>query len=137
MKTKVTGQQVVNLNNAFAAMEMDGKELPFKVWYAINKTRKSLNNSLSDINDAREKLLDKYALDNGNGHATEMKNGAAMYKFKDDKSQKKFEEEFVPILSEDFELDIHKIKIDYLEGLTASKAKNPFVDTFLDIMLED
>ena len=137
MKTKVTGQQVVNLNNAFVALEFEGSNLPFKVWYAINKTRKSLNASLDNINDAREKLLDKYGVKNGQGHITEVKDGATMYKFKDDKSQKKFEDEFLPVLVDNFELDIHKIKIDSLEGLTASKSRNPFVDIFLDIMVED
>jgi len=133
---KLKGNEAVNLNNSYSALEMQGVELPFKAWYAINKTRKSLDQALETLNDAREHLLKQHAVSDGNGgYATIREGNVVSYKFKDDKSKATFEKEFSPLLEDVFEIKVHTIDIDTLDGLTSSKSDNPFLDTFLEIMV--
>ena len=133
---KLKGSEAVNLSNSYSALEMQGVELPFKAWYAINKTRKSLDEALETLNTAREHLLKKYAVSDGNGgYATVREGNVISYKFKDEKSKSIFEKEFSPILEDKFDVKVHTIDIDSLDGLTSSKSNNPFLDTFLEVMV--
>ena len=121
---KLKGSEAVNLSNSYSALEMQGVELPFKAWYAINKTRKSLDEALETLNTAREHLLKKYAVSDCNGgYATVREGNVISYKFKDEKSKSIFEKEFSPLLEDKFDVKVKKVRTMNFKG----KMKNTSV----------
>ncbi|MSS42476.1 hypothetical protein FYJ27_01820 [Anaerosalibacter bizertensis] len=94
------------------------KQLPVKVSYAIAKNISKIEKELLIYEQERQKLIDKYAEKDNEGKVVADKNG--QIKFKD---KENWEKDIKELLSIENEIDIHKFKIDELEGYSMTPAE--------------
>ncbi|CEK34135.1 hypothetical protein UMC2_13851 [[Clostridium] sordellii] len=125
---KLTNKKIVN--DSMILMEISRKELPIKVSYALAKNISKIEKELEIYNSERQKLLDKYCVKDENG-----KNKV------DENNQLKIQEEYLKDWEQDIkelqnielEIDIHKFKIDELNGYNMA----PSELMAIDYMIED
>ena len=131
----MTANDTMNLMIAINSIEESGKELPFKMWYALNKTKKNLVPHIENITEARNQLLGKYAVAEGQGFATEFsqEENGEVFKFKNDKSKEAYLKEIHPILSEEVTVELHKINSKDVEDLKIRMT--PFMGLFFEEMV--
>ena len=125
---KLTNKKIVN--DSMILMEVSRKELPIKVSYALAKNIAKIEKELEIYNSERQKLLDKYCIKDENGENKIDKNNQLKIQEEYLKDWKKDIEELQNI---ELEIDIHKFKIDELNGYNMA----PSELMVIDYMIED
>lgn len=100
--------------------EIAQKQLPIKVSYAIAKNISKIESELKTYTNERQKLIDRYSEKDENGKPT-------VDEFNQITIQKDLTEDWnkdiKDLLSIENEIDIHKFKIDELEGYSMAPAE--------------
>lgn len=125
---KLTTKKIVT--DSMILMDISRKELPIKVSYALAKNIAKIEKELEIYNSERQKLLDKYCVKDENGQNKI-----------DENNQLKIQEVYLKDWAQDIkelqnielEIDIHKFKIDELNGYNMA----PSELIAIDYMIED
>ena len=125
---KLTNKQIVN--DSMILMEISRKELPIKVSYALAKNISKIEKELEIYNSQRQKLIDKYCVKDENGENKV-----------DENNQLKIQEEYLKDWGRDIkelqnielEIDIHKFKINELDGYNMSPSELMVIDYMIEI----
>lgn len=125
---KLTNKQIVN--DSVILMEISRKELPIKVSYALAKNIAKIEKELEIYNSERQKLLDKYCTKDENGRNKIDKNNQLKIQ---EEYLKDWEQDIKELQNIELEIDIHKFKIDELNGYNMA----PSELMAIDYMIED
>lgn len=125
---KLTNKKIAT--DSMILMGISRKELPVKVSYALAKNIAKIEKELEIYNSERQKLLDKYCVKDENGQNKI-----------DENNQLKIQEVYLIDWEQDIkelqnielEIDIHKFKIDELNGYNMA----PSELIAIDYMIED
>lgn len=113
---KLTNQTLLNSISKLRVLSQ--KQLPVKVSYAIAKNISKIEKELTIYEIERQKLIDKYAEKDNEGKVVADNNGKI--KFKDKEG---WEKDIKELLDIENEIDIHKFKIEELEGYNMTPAE--------------
>ncbi|HHV27431.1 MAG TPA: DUF1617 family protein [Tissierellia bacterium] len=113
---KLTNQTLLNSISKLRVLSQ--KQLPVKVSYAIAKNISKIEKELTIYEIERQKLIDKYAEKDNEGKVVADNNG--QIKFKDKEG---WEKDIKELLDIENEIDIHKFKIEELEGYNMTPAE--------------
>ena len=122
-KVKLSNEQIINDANKLRAISE--KQLPIKVSYALAKNIGKIESELKVYNKERNKLLDQYATKDKKGEFKFDKEGQVIFK---DGCKEKWEKDIRELLEIENEIDIHKFKIDELEGYSISPRELMVID---------
>ena len=125
---KLTNKKIAT--DSMILMGISRKELPVKVSYALSKNIAKIEKELEIYNSERQKLLDKYCVKDENGQNKIDENNQLKIQEEYLKDWKKDIEELQNI---ELEIDIHKFKIDELNGYNMA----PSELMVIDYMIED
>ena len=118
------------LNSTTKLGEIAQKQFPVKVSYAIAKNINKLEAELKIYNGERQKLIEKYSIKDETGKTVVGENNqiTIQKEFLDD-----WNKDIKDLLAIENEVDIHKFKIDELNGFNMS----PTELILIDYMIED
>lgn len=124
---KLTNKQIVN--NSMILMEISRKELPIKVSYALAKNIVKIEKELEIYNSERQKLLDKYCVkdENGKNKVDENKNLKIQEEYLKD-----WERDIKELENIELEIDIHKFRLDELNGYNMSPSELIAIDYMIE-----
>lgn len=124
---KLTNKQIVN--NSMILMEISKKELPIKVSYALAKNIVKIEKELEIYNSERQKLLDKYCVkdENGKNKVDENKNLKIQEEYLKD-----WERDIKELENIELEIDIHKFRLDELNGYNMSPSELIAIDYMIE-----
>ncbi|GAA0104258.1 DUF1617 family protein [Paraclostridium sordellii] len=125
---KLTNKKIVN--DSMILMEISRKELPIKVSYALAKNISKIEKELEIYNSERQKLLDKYCVKDENGENKVDENNQLKIQ---EEYLKDWEQDIKELQNIELEIDIHKFKIDELNGYNMA----PSELMAIDYMIED
>lgn len=125
---KLTNKQIVN--DSMILMEISRKELPIKVSYALAKNISKIEKELEIYNSERQKLIDKYCVKDENGENKV-----------DENNQLKIQEEYLKdwekgikeLQNIELEIDIHKFKLEELNGYNMTPSELIAIDYMIEI----
>lgn len=100
------------------------KQLPVKVSYAIAKNIGKIESELKIYYKEREKLIDKYAQKDDKGNISADDNGQIAFK---EESIEDWNKGIKELLSIENDIDIHKFKLEQLEGYSLTPAELMFI----------
>ena len=125
---KLTNKKIAT--DSMILMGISRKELPVKVSYALAKNIAKIEKELEIYNSERQKLLDKYCVKDENGQNKIDENNQLKIQ---EMYLKDWEQDIKELQNIELEIDIHKFKIDELNGynMTASEL------IAIDYMIED
>lgn len=116
------------------------KTLPVKVSYAVSKNIKILSEEFKILDEQRIKICENYADKDENGKAIqkEIENGKSIFVFSGD-NEKKVNEEYSELLSDEIEVAIHKVNASEFEKCEMSDRYDiltPVEFSALDFMID-
>ncbi|MDP4144482.1 MAG: hypothetical protein Q8936_08380 [Bacillota bacterium] len=109
--------------------EIAQKQLPVKVSYAIAKNISKIEAELKIYNNEREKLIDKYAEKDEHGEVIAYENGQVKFK---KGCLKAWHNDISDLLTIENEIDIHKFRIDELNGINISPAEIKTIEYMIE-----
>jgi hypothetical protein len=117
------------LNDSVKLSDISQKQLPVKVSYAIAKNINKLEAELKVYNSERQKLIEKYSIKDENGKT-----------IVDENNQIKIQEyilgdwnkDIKDLLAIENEVDIHKFKIEDLNGFNMSPVELMIIDYMIE-----
>jgi hypothetical protein len=102
--------------------ELKAVKMPGKVVLKVVKSINALLEQMNGYDELRKKVLDKYAEKADNGEVlTEIVNNTLVYKFSDEETKKKAEEEVMEVMNSEIEVLVYEIydkEIEEIEGIT-------------------
>jgi DNA repair ATPase RecN len=122
-KVKLSNEQIINDANKLRAISE--KQLPIKASYALAKNIGKIESELKVYNKERNRLLDQYATKDKKGEFKFDKEGQVIFK---DGCKEKWEKDIRELLEIENEIDIHKFKINELEGYSISPSELMVID---------
>ncbi|WP_270659459.1 hypothetical protein [Paraclostridium bifermentans] len=125
---KLTNKQIVN--DSMILMEISRKELPIKVSYALAKNISKIEKELEIYNSERQKLLDKYCIKDENGRNKIDENNQLKIQ---EEHLKDWEIDIKELQNIELEIDIHKFKIDELNGYNMAPSELMAIDYMIEI----
>lgn len=125
---KLTNKKIVN--DSMILMEVSRKELPIKVSYALAKNIAKIEKELEIYNSERQKLLDKYCIKDENGENKIDKNNQLKIQ---EEYLKDWERDIKELQNIELEIDIHKFKINKLDGYNMSPSELMAIDYMIEI----
>lgn len=125
---KLTNKKIVN--DSMILMEVSRKELPIKVSYALAKNIAKIEKELEIYNSERQKLLDKYCIKDENGENKVDENNQLKIQ---EEYLKDWEKDIKELQNIDLEIDIHKFKIDELNGYNMAPSELMAIDYMIEI----
>ncbi|KGJ48069.1 hypothetical protein KD33_16730 [Clostridium sp. NCR] len=125
---KLTNKQIVN--DSMILMEISRKELPIKVSYALAKNIAKIEKELEIYNSERQKLLDKYCIKDENGRNKIDENNQLKIQ---EEHLKDWEIDIKELQNIELEIDIHKFKIDELNGYNMAPSELMAIDYMIEI----
>jgi hypothetical protein len=126
---KMTNQEIIN----FANMMLGDKHLPVKFAFAIHKNAKTIEPALKAYNETRKGLIEQYAKKDDEGKPI----------IEDDKytveNVEQFNADMNDLLTEETEVEIHKVSVDELAKLDDPRFDALTVSemTILNFMIEE
>ena len=124
---KITNRKLVSDINTLTALAQ--KKLPVKVGFAIAKNLNKIESILISYNKEREKIIDKYCSVDKKGNRIINENTYAIPAV----NKKQFTKDSDDLLDIENNIDIHKFKIDELDGVEI-----PIVELqAIEYMIED
>lgn len=109
--------------------EVAKKTLPVKASYAIAKNIAKIEAELKVYGNEREKLIEKYAEKNEKGNIAADENG--QIKFKPECAES-WNKEIKELLAIENEVNIHKFKLDALEGYSMTPVEMMLIDYMIE-----
>lgn len=125
---KLTNKKIVN--DSMILMEVSRKELPIKVSYALAKNIAKIEKELEIYNSERQKLLDKYCIKDENGENKIDKNNQLKIQ---EEYLKDWERDIKELQNIELEIDVHKFKINELDGYNMSPSELMAIDYMIEI----
>lgn len=125
---KLSNKKIVT--DSMILMDISRKELPIKVSYALAKNISKIEKELEIYNSERQKLLDKYCIKDENGENKVDENNQLKIQ---EVYLKDWEQDIKELQNIELEIDIHKFKIDELNGYNMA----PSELMAIDYMIED
>lgn len=125
---KLTNKKIAT--DSMILMGISRKELPVKVSYALAKNIAKIEKELEIYNSERQKLLDKYCVKDENGQNKIDENNQLKIQ---EVYLKDWEQDIKELQNIELEIDIHKFKIDELNGYNMA----PSELIAIDYMIED
>jgi hypothetical protein len=123
---KITNREIVtNVNRLMALSE---KPLPVKASYALAKNIVKIQNELKVYDKERARLIDLYAEKNEHGVKSDV-NGQII--FKSDCAEK-WNKDIADLLDIENEIDIHKFKLDVIEGYSMTPAEIMLIEYMIE-----
>lgn len=124
---KLTNKKI--LNNAMTIANISNKELPVKVSYALAKNIYKLEKELQIYNKEREKLIEKYSVkDEDNKTVIDEHNQIKIQ----DKYLEKWNKDIEDLQNIEVEIDIHKFKLEELNGYNMTPAELMAIDYMIE-----
>jgi len=120
----------VILNSSTKLGEVSQKQLPVKVSYAISKNIAKLEAELKIYNSEREKLIEKYSVKDENGKTIVGKNNQIKIQ---PEHLEDWNKDFIELLAIENEVDIHKFKIDELNGFNISPSELTAIEFMIEV----
>lgn len=124
---KLTNKKIVN--DSMILMEISRKELPIKVSYALAKNISKIEKELQIYNSERQKLLDKYCIKDENGENKVDENNQLKIQ---EEYLKDWERDIKELQNIELEIDIHKFKINELDGYNMSPSELMVIDYMIE-----
>lgn len=124
---KLTNKKIVN--DSMILMEVSRKELPVKVSYALAKNISKIEKELQIYNSERQKLLDKYCVKDENGENKVDENNQLKIQ---EEYLKDWERDIKELQNIELEIDIHKFKINELDGYNMSPSELMVIDYMIE-----
>jgi hypothetical protein len=136
-KLTMTQGALLTLEQAISMFENSQSELPFKIWYGLNKTRKSIAPQLEVINESRTKLLDKHVEKADNGqYKTKEVGQAIIFDFKSDKDRESFDEAMKPVLEEEIDVSLYKMDLDLFDSMSTTLREQPLLGIIIEYLVK-
>lgn len=144
-KTKGKEKESIALNEALALNDcilslLEGEnKLTGGVSYALVKNAKKLSKSVSKVQSGRKDILDKYIVkENGVPVMTEVteENQTPSFTYADG-DEEKCAKEIKELLRSDFEIDIHRIKLDKFDECMINTNGVRNLDLFMDLLIQE
>ena len=123
---KITLKEIWNSQQSIG--KLISQDLDLKASYWINKQAKKITAKIEEINDQRNKLVEKYGEKQPNGNFNVKQ---------DSKNWKKLSDEFDKLLEIEDELDIQTIKFDYLKDAKLAPVDFMNLDYLIDAPAEE
>lgn len=108
---------------------LGGKQLPVKVSYALAKNINKLENDAKLYEKERFKLLEKYCGLDEDGNIKADENGEAIFK---DGCREQWNNDIKELMDFENEIDIHKFKLDQLEGYVLSPSEIMVIEYMIE-----
>lgn len=124
---KLTNKKIIN--DSMILMEVSRKELPIKVSYALAKNISKIEKELQIYNSERQKLLDKYCVKDENGENKVDENNQLKIQ---EEYLKDWERDIKELQNIELEIDIHKFKINELDGYNMSPSELMVIDYMIE-----
>lgn len=112
---KISNERLVNDINKLK--EISKKQLPIKVSYAIAKNLSKIDSELKIFNEERQKLVNQYGEKDSDGNLKVDKNSMVSIK---KNCISTYNKELKELFSIENDIDIHKFKINLLDGFNIS-----------------
>lgn len=104
------------------------RQLPVKVSYALAKNISKIESELKVYEKERAKLIDKYAEKDEKGVKSD-NDGQIIFK---DGCKEQWDKDIKELLAIENEVDIHKFKIDILEGYSMTPSELMLIDYMIE-----
>lgn len=125
---KLTNKKIVN--DSIILMEISRKELPIKVSYALAKNISKIEKELEIYNSERQKLLDKYCIKDEHGENKVDENNQLKIQ---EEYLKDWEKDIKELQNIELEIDIHKFKLEELNGYNMTPSELIAIDYMIEI----
>lgn len=125
---KLTNKKIVN--DSMILMEISRKELPTKVSYALAKNISKIEKELEIYNSERQKLLDKYCIKDEHGENKVDENNQLKIQ---EEYLKDWEKDIKELQNIELEIDIHKFKLEELNGYNMTPSELIAIDYMIEI----
>lgn len=135
---KLQNRDVLVLFETIKAVDSLVVKSPAKVTYANNKNMAALIDSYNAVNKVRAKLIEECGIkDDKSPVGFKVEEDKKTLVFKDEKARDKWEKELGPILSEEVEVDLYMISIDYFDGVDIDKKEIPSIGIYFKYLVTD
>ncbi|CEP50267.1 Uncharacterised protein [[Clostridium] sordellii] len=124
---KLTNKKI--LNDAMTIGSISNKELPIKVSYALAKNISKIEKELEIYNKEREKLIEKYSVKDENDKTVIDENNQIKIQ---DIYLEKWNKDIEELQNIEVEIDIHKFKLEELNGYNMTPAELMAIDYMIE-----
>lgn len=124
---KLTNKKIAT--DSMILMGISRKELPVKVSYALAKNIAKIEKELEIYNSERQKLLDKYCVKDENGENKVYENNELKIQ---EEYLKDWNQDIKELQNIELEIDIHKFKIDELNGYNMTPSELIAIDYMIE-----
>ena len=124
---KLSNERIVN--DAAKLGAIAEKQLPIKVSYAIAKNISKIECELKIYNKEKQKLVEKYAELDANGNVTDDGTGQIMFK---EGCKDQWNKDIKELMAIENEVDIHKFKLDELNGQIMTPAEIMLIEYMIE-----
>lgn len=124
---KLTNKKIAT--DSMILMGISRKELPVKVSYALAKNIAKIEKELEIYNSERQKLLDKYCVKAENGENKVYENNELKIQ---EEYLKDWNQDIKELQNIELEIDIHKFKIDELNGYNMAPSELIAIDYMIE-----
>lgn len=125
----------LSINGFLSSVE----KLSGKYIHMMHKNMKAMQPHMEAVKKTRESLVDKYAQkDEETGQLKTEKNedGNEEYCFENDEMKEGFTKDWNEVLEETARYNFHRVPMSVFEEMTFSTQEWPFIDKFMDILLD-
>ncbi|WP_024613660.1 hypothetical protein [Clostridium sp. Ade.TY] len=123
---KLTNKEIIEKVGMLG--EISNRKLPVKVSYAIGKNISKIESELKHYNKGREKILDECCLKDEDGN---LKIEDGNYSI-DPEKMDKWNKDMKDLQDIEVEIDVHKFKLDLLNGYDMSPSEMMSIDFMLE-----
>ncbi|CEN87291.1 DUF1617 family protein [Paraclostridium sordellii] len=124
---KLTNKKI--LKDAMTIGAISNKELPIKVSYALAKNISKIEKELEIYNNEREKLIEKYSVKDENDKTVIDENNQIKIQ---DIYLEKWNKDIEELQNIEVEIDIHKFKLEELNGYNMTPAELMAIDYMIE-----